>query len=316
MDRWGTTDDLATSSLHSSRLSAFLMAAPSVKPVHSGMLSSHLFLCLPRLLPPWTVPCMTVLASPVDLVMWPYHLSFHCLTVVRRSSCGPMACRVLFRTSSLVMCSLYVMPRSFLKHLISMACILFSVSAVNVQDSQAYRNMDMTRERISLIFELSAIFLSFQMVLSLVSAAVAWAILARISGLDPSSVMIAPRYLNRLTQSSFSPLTLMSVLTPLVLLVISLVFSALICMPKAVEVLSMRSTKSASSSSLPARPSMSSAKRKFVIFLPPMLTVPSWSSSASVIILSKKMLKRVGESTQPCLTPTVVLNQSPMLLLR
>ena len=65
--------------------------------------------------------------------------------------------------------------------------------------SQAYRNMDMTRERISLIFELSAIFLSFQMVLSLASAAVAWAILARISGLDPSSVMIAPRYLNLLT---------------------------------------------------------------------------------------------------------------------
>ena len=129
-----------------------------------------------------------------------------------------------------------------------MACILFSVSAVNVQDSHAYRNMDMTRERISLIFELSAIFLSFQMVLSLASAAVAWAILARILGLDPSSVMIAPRYLNRLTQSSFSPLTLMSVLKPLVLLVISLVFSALICTPKAVEVLSMRSTKSASSS--------------------------------------------------------------------
>ena len=107
------------------------------------------------------------------------------------------------------------------------------------------------------------------MVLSLASAAVAW---ARIAGLDPSSAMIAPRYLNLLTQSSFSPLTLMSVLKPLVLFVISLVFSALICMPKAVEVLSRRSTKSASSSSLPARPSMSSARRKFVIFLPPMLS--------------------------------------------
>ena len=201
-------------------------------------------------------------------------------------------------------------------HLISMACILLSVSAVSVQDSQAYRNMDMTRERISLIVELSAIFLPFQMVLSLASAAVAWAILARISGLDPSSAMIAPIYLNLLTQSSFSPLNLILVLKPLVLLVISWVSSALICMPKAVEVLSRRSTKSASSSSLPARPSMSSAKRKFVIFLPPMLTVPSWSFGASVIILSKKMLKRVGESTQPCLTPTVVLNQSPMLLLR
>ena len=127
----------------------------------------------------------------------------------------------------------------------SMACILLSVSAVSVQDSQAYRNMDMTRERISLIFELSAIFLSFQMVLSLASAAVAWAVLARISDLDPSSAIIAPRYLNLLTQSSFSPLTLMSVLKPLVLLVISLVFSALICMPKAVEVLSRHSTKTA-----------------------------------------------------------------------
>ena len=190
VDRWGATDDLATSSLHSSRLSAFLMAAPSVKSVHSGMLSSHIFFCLPRLLPPWTVPCMIVLASPDDLVMCPHHLSLRCLTEVRRFSWGPMACRVLFRTSSLEMWSLYVMPRSFLRHLISMACILFSMSAVNVQDLQAYRNMDMTRERISLIFELSAIFLSFQMVLSLASAAVAWAILARISGLDPSSAMM------------------------------------------------------------------------------------------------------------------------------
>ena len=154
-----------------------------------------------------------------------------------------MACRVLFRTSSLVMWCLYVMPRSLLRHLISMACILFSVSAVNVQDSQAYRNMYMTRERISLIFEPSAIFLSFQRALRLASAAVAWAILARMLGLDPSSAMIAPIYLNRLTQSSSSPLTLMSVLTPLVLLVISLVFFALFCMPKAVEVLSRRSTK-------------------------------------------------------------------------
>lgn len=61
---------------------------------------------------------------------------------------------------------------------------------------------------------------------------------------------------------------------------------------------------------------MSSAKRKFVIVLPPILTVPMRSSSASAIILSRKILKRVGESKQPCLTPTVVLNQSPILLLK
>ena len=59
---------------------------------------------------------------------------------------------------------------------------------------------------------------------------------------------------------------------------------------------------------------MLSAKRKFVIVLPPILIVPSWSSSESAIILSKKMLKRVGESRHPWRTPVVVWNHSPMLL--
>ena len=36
LDRWGATDDLATSSLHSSRLSAFLVAALSVMPSIPG----------------------------------------------------------------------------------------------------------------------------------------------------------------------------------------------------------------------------------------------------------------------------------------
>ena len=34
------------------------------------------------------------------------------------------------------------------------------------------------------------------------------------------------------------------------------------------------------------------------------------------MILSRNMLKRVGESRHPCQTPTVVRNQSPMLLLK
>ena len=59
---------------------------------------------------------------------------------------------------------------------------------------------------------------------------------------------------------------------------------------------------------------MSPAKRKFIIVLPPMLTVPLSSSSASAIILSKKMLKKVGESRPPWRTPIVVRNHSPMLL--
>ena len=161
VDRWGPTDDLATSSPHSSRLSAFLMAAPSVMPAHSGMLSSHLFFCLPLLIPPYTVPYMIVLVSPVNLATCPYHFSLRRFTVAKRSSCDPTACRVLFRTSSLELWSLYVMPRSLLWHLISMACILLSASAISVQDSQAYMNVDMIRERINLIFELSAIYLFF-----------------------------------------------------------------------------------------------------------------------------------------------------------
>ncbi|GFN93417.1 hypothetical protein PoB_001992300 [Plakobranchus ocellatus] len=87
-------------------------------------------------------------------------------------------------------------------------------------------------------------------------------------------------------------------------------------MPKLDEALSSCSIKLASSHSFPASPSMSSANRRLVIGQPPMLTVPRWSSRASVIIHSRKILKRVGESRQPCRTPTVVLNQSPILLLQ
>ena len=51
-DRWGTTVDFTTSFLHSSRFSAFRSMMFYSRPVHSLMLSSHRFLCLPlRLLP-------------------------------------------------------------------------------------------------------------------------------------------------------------------------------------------------------------------------------------------------------------------------
>ena len=42
------------------------------------------------------------------------------------------------------------------------------------------------------------------------------------------------------------------------------------------------------SSSFRARASMTSARLKFAIVRPPMLTDPSWSSKASVMILSRK----------------------------
>ena len=75
-----------------------------------------------------------------------------------------------------------------------MACILLLSSAVRIQDSQAYRKMDVTRERISSILELKEILLSFQTGFSLVNAAVACAILESISCLEPSLVITEPRY--------------------------------------------------------------------------------------------------------------------------
>ena len=60
--RLGTTNDFATSCLHFSLFSTALWDLPNSRPVHSLMLSSHLFHCPPCLLPPFTVPCKMVLA--------------------------------------------------------------------------------------------------------------------------------------------------------------------------------------------------------------------------------------------------------------
>ena len=57
--RWGTTDDFTASFLHFPPFSTALWDLANSRPVHSLILSSHLFLCLPCLLPPLTVPCKT-----------------------------------------------------------------------------------------------------------------------------------------------------------------------------------------------------------------------------------------------------------------
>ena len=102
---------------------------------------------------------------------------------------------------------------------------------MRAHDSQAYRKMDVTRECISRILELIETLLSFQAGFNLVKTAVVSAILESISGLEPSSVITEPSYMQLVTVSSFCPFTLISVLMLVVLFVISLVFSALISMP-------------------------------------------------------------------------------------
>ena len=102
----GTTDDTATIPFHPSLSSTALRESPNPIPDHSLMLSSHLFFYLPLLLAPFTVPCRIVFNMPEDLKMWPYHLSFRFFTMVRRSSCTPIAFWILLRTSSFVRWSL------------------------------------------------------------------------------------------------------------------------------------------------------------------------------------------------------------------
>ena len=85
----------------------------------------------------------------------------------------------------LVTWSLYEMRSILRPRLIPMACVLYWSSAVRVHDSQAYRKMDVTKERIRRILELREILLSFKTVFNIVKASVVCVILDRISGLEP-----------------------------------------------------------------------------------------------------------------------------------
>ena len=97
--RRGTTDEFATIPFHLDLFSDALVELAKFIPVHSLILSSHLFFCLPLLLFPFTVPCRIVVAKPEDLGTWPNHLSFRFLTRVRSSSYSPMAAWIFLRTS-------------------------------------------------------------------------------------------------------------------------------------------------------------------------------------------------------------------------
>ena len=89
-----------------------------------------------------------------------------------------------------------------------MACILLWNSAVRIHDSQEYRKIDVTRERISRILKLREILLSFQTGVSLLYAAVVCAILESISGLEPSSVI---RYFSYKVLEACDSLKLLSI---------------------------------------------------------------------------------------------------------
>ena len=164
----------------------------------------------------------------------------------------------------------------------------------------------MTRECISFTFDPRDMLLSLQMGFSFVRAAVACAILERTSSLEPSSETTAPRYLKLVTVPNFCPFTCIFLWMPFALFVISLVFSALISILYLVQVLSRLSTRASSSCSSSARASMFIGKPQIGNISAPYANLP-------IMIRSRKIMKRVDDRRHPCLTPTVVLNHSPML---
>ena len=158
-----TTDEFATIPFHLVLFSAALVELAKSIPVHSFILSFHLFFCLPVVLCPYTMPCSIAFAKPEDIQMWRNYLSFHVLTRVRSPSYSPMAAWIFLQTSSLETRFLYKMFTSLWLHFISKTCVLFSNSAVNGHDSQAYKNMKMARECISFTLDPRDILLSLHM---------------------------------------------------------------------------------------------------------------------------------------------------------
>ena len=66
-----TKDEFATIPFHLILFSAALVELAKSIPVHSLILSSHLFFCLPLFLFPFTVNCRIVFGKPEDLETWP-----------------------------------------------------------------------------------------------------------------------------------------------------------------------------------------------------------------------------------------------------
>ena len=93
--------------------SAALAELASSISVHSLILSSHLFFCLPLIRFPFIVPCKIIFARLEDLEVWPNHPSFRFLTKARSSSYFPVAAWIFLRTSSLVTWYLFEISVTF-----------------------------------------------------------------------------------------------------------------------------------------------------------------------------------------------------------
>ena len=204
VDRWGATNDLATSSLHSSRLSVFLMAAPSVMPVYS----------IPGCCPPISFSVCFFFAL---LALCPAGLSWQALKILLCTRTISVCVALLWSRGLRVAqwlaefcfaplrwrCGLCRWCRGAFWGISSPWPVSFSLCLLLV--SKTHRRTGIwTWLGSASVWSLSWALYSCHSRWSWVwaSAAVAWAILARISGLDPSSAMIAPRYLKQVLDSA------------------------------------------------------------------------------------------------------------------
>ena len=96
--------------------------------VHSFRLSAEHLTCLPRFLPPSTVPCSTVLARLLCREMWPNHASFLLFTIPYRFSCCPARTFIPLCTNSFVLRSFHEIPYMRLQHLLCRSLLIIFVS--------------------------------------------------------------------------------------------------------------------------------------------------------------------------------------------
>ena len=182
---------------------------------------------------------------------------------------------------------------TLLRHLNYIVLIVLWSSAVKIQDLQAYTKMSYIKAYRSFTLVWRDMFWSLQVGFCFRNAPEFCAALARISAFDPCSFN-GTKVFELLKCISFFWATVILVVMGLALFVISLVLSSLISMPYLEAVWSWLVTRWASSSSLPAKPSISSISKLEVG--PPMLIVPECSLSASIIMCSKK-LNSVGDKS-------------------
>lgn len=159
-----------------------------------------------------------------------------------------MACLILFLTSSFMpkMWSLYEVLSSFLKHLISVACNLFLYSACPLSMFRFRSCRRVPRQPGSAVdFLAKGDILFVPDGLQFRQCCCRLCKPGRYFRLGTLICDNCAQVLKNVLLVQFLPLTLMSMLMPSVWLVISLVFSTLISMQTAEEVLSRRSTREA-----------------------------------------------------------------------